>query len=129
MRSLDIVQSIYESYTNVAYILNEYLNAAAYGRKIKSTGASDKEVKAAQRRRGERIYKIRNYVKKTNPKAAKAAEAQAKPYMFSDQEPYKANKPKKGYSSHDMAVQAEVDANSLNARAIKKALKNPPVKF
>ena len=121
MRSLDIVQSIYESYTNVAYILNEYLNAAAYGRKMKS--------KDAQRRRGERIYKIRNYVKSKNPKAAKAAEEHAKEYMFSDQKPYKANKPKKGYSSHDMAVQAEVDANSLNARAIKKALKKPPVKF
>lgn len=129
MNSSRLLESIYESYTHVAYILNEYLNAAAYGRKIKSTGASDKEVKAAQRRRGERIYKIRNYVKSKNPKAAKAAAEHAKEYMFSDQKPYKANKPKKGYSSHDMAVQAEVDANSLNARAIKKALKNPPAKF
>jgi len=126
---MSLLESFYNSYTQIGSIINEYLNSAAYGRKIAKTGASDKEVKSAMRRRGERIYKIRNYVRTKNPKAAKAAAQHSKEYMFSDQEPYKANKPKKGYSSHDMGVQAEVDANSLNARAIKKALKNPPAKF
>ena len=126
---MSLLESFYNSYTQIGSIINEYLNSAAYGRKIAKTGASDKEVKSAMRRRGERIYKIRNYVRTKNPAAARAAAELSKEYMFSDQAPYTANKPREGYSSYDMGVQAEVDANSSNARAIKKPLRNPPVTF
>jgi len=119
---MSLLESLYNSYTQIGSIINEYLTAGAYGDKLKRSGASETDIRKAKWRRGVRVANIRNYVITKDPKAARAAQDMATKIGFG-------KKPKKGYDMLGMASQAEADANSLNARAIKKALKNPPAKF
>lgn len=124
MNSLDLLESIYNGYRDMAYVINEYMNPQGYAKILQRKDPSSEHYDA-QMRRGKRIHKIRKYVRKMNPAAEKAAaDLRDKVYQST---PKKAQR--KGYSAHGSSVQAQVDANSMSARAIKKALKNPPAKF
>lgn len=124
MNSLGILESIYNGYRDMAYVINEYMNPQGYAKILQRKDPS-KEHYDAQMRRGKRIHQIRKYVQKMNPAAEKAAaDLRDEVYQSTSKKAQR-----KGYSAHASSVQAQVDANSLNARAIKKALKNPPAKF